>query len=291
MDITKFPDIQAYRSMNLLPIYFEPIFSSGERILLVLLAYSESGQAFQVINRIDKINCFFKEQSKFVNSILVVLEEDLKEILETKDFQNINRRFSLDCLHLGECTQVQGIEETQIVKTMLEENSVLYDCEFVENIILNRKEAPINWGNLNNVIFGKVTQKKLEWSAYFSRSAARKTNEGFLKTNEGQIIDYLGHNVAANFCYFGGKRIRNNLHCSAAKLLDLQYTVDCFEAQFDGHSELVIYLPESGQDPSLITNIRGKITQLDERASTLGLGVRTYDSPSSMCERLIFLDS
>lgn len=290
-NIDDFPSMDEYREMRYLPIFFEPIEGSHERILVAVQVESDFGKAYSIVNRVDKFRCLFGRQSISVLKLIDALEQEILNQLDLGlDEGQYAGRFTFSCFKVGAVQQIQALDERDLSSFILGQNSLLYDEGYFQNQkkIKMDKKLEVSRKNLGNTIFKIVTEREIEFTNRFSRNNARRKNDGYSYTNDGQVVDFYGQNFAANFTYFGPGRYSTNYKNAQVKMLELNFARERRrQMERASEHELMIYRPSQiiGEDEAKFSNDAMKV--LGERADTLELVLRSYGSAEAIGQRVV----
>lgn len=278
-----------------MPVYWEPITGSGERITLLMAARTPDGEwHVQASAPLEAWECFLGAKAANVQRLINLVQRSLQaHFAAGKWLQSWSP--PLSGLVAGEVKWALGRDWADIIRAGLADTAFFAS---LHDILPNAKESgtereaeELRWSRL---IREQVEQARPHWRTRFNRQVPGRA--GARETR----IDYLGQRYCANFSRLvpGGGMARH-IKDSKAKLLDLELVrqraldTDLF-AGIEPRIELLTYVPAES-DPAFslraIREARRAFAELEEFADKHTMRVESCATHEAAAGRIVMMDA
>lgn len=305
LSMSSFPRREGTSLFNWAPIYFHPIPTSPERLVIAVIVADSNRATLVEANRLEKLNCLFEAESADVLEAatlsLKALQEDIEgrgvdvlrtfhapmsgvsigevAVVEGRGFEEVG------CLSLRSISSLWGVPRTEIAR-QIEVPWQLVERHSAANDSPPRVKVP-------GAVMEYVAKRNSELLSNFA--TARAARERLQRANpHTPILDYSGRRVAANF---GALESNHSSSVNAVKRRMWDLALDRIREDQANKShrehEMLVRAPQhasEGISELVLQRIRKALIDLEKEADLNEIRLRPLPSVSAIGDHLLQLE-
>ena len=308
LDPDWFPSFASSVRARWAPIILEPISASPERLVIGCAVAGDTGWHIEMANALDRLKCFYGDQSEAVLMATTFAREALAAELNARGLMALEEpKWPLSGLALGQIRDGQGRNLQEIGSNWMAVLSSLYDAD------LGKQKADSNVIKLSELygateqplysflepiqarVLKQVSGYNLELSRYFNQDIrdGRKRRRRF--GNHEILIDFSGRKLVANFAALTAGKLTPSVNNIKQRLWDLK--VDRDSSAHHGpykDYELIVTVPQVvGPEVtrSQLKNVQVAFSSLEKQADDEKLRLRPFETTEEIGAHIIKLEA
>lgn len=278
-----------------MPVYWEPIIGSGERIALLVAARTTEGEwRLQPAASMEAWACFLGSKAGNVQRLVEFIERSLTAHMQAGKWLQ-TWRSPLSGVSPGEVRWAHGRHWGDVIRGALADSAFLASLADIlpdsKTAVTEHESEDLRWSRL---IRDAVQARRPEWATHFNRAV--KAGEHVRETR----IDYLGRRYCAGFARLvPGGGLARHLKDSKAKLIDLELVRKRAEEAdlFAGSAheiELLAFVPaetDVGYSERMIREAHRAFALLEEFADKHEMRVESCPTHQIAADRILLKDA
>jgi hypothetical protein len=279
------------------PLLLHPIVGSPECLVVGCAAVVRDDFHLELVNSLDRLNCFYGEQASVVRFAIELSVEALKHDLSKRGELALSNPYeTLSGLKVGEVCDGEGESLAEIAQSWL---GILSSLQSVQRKVLTLVQQPTNAVHqlgpdakrvtLPKEIFQYVKIRNPQLAACFSESL-RFGRRRSVVTRDGSEIDFSGKKLVANFARISLGQPTASRDRIKVRLWDLSAERDRTARQIDGRAhELIVQIPVAQAAYATAKQVKGArlaFENLEEAADKKQIIIRKFGSDDEIFKHI-----
>jgi hypothetical protein len=267
------------------PLMIEPIQGSYDRLVFGVAVISERDFHVEVVNRLDKLSCFYEEFAEVIASVIDISAQDLVSDINQRALDAIkDPRPLLSGVSVGALSVTEGESTKQIAKFLMRSLSSLYSEDEFEELLIGSTEQDtitkaalsITVDRLPVLIKDYVVDHRPGLVDFFSEDV--RLNRRRRQTGAEINIDFAGSKLVANFGTLSANRVGSASSRIQSRLWELTINRDTeFGAGLERQHEMIVQAPSSDDPqftPRQLNRVYSALEELEAQATKEGIKLR-----------------
>jgi hypothetical protein len=274
VNTSSFPELPGYFSLWI-PIYWEPILASSERVCALIAAKGDDGSSItQIVLREDILKALYPAKFREALDILQWIKSSMEFHLSMcGDFEDWEPPMS--GFFKGITRSSNSVDLTQCIETAVPMCASFASSNFISNHNITKP------GDVNLDVWKRsIKDAVIVSSPRLKDCFDRKFN--VVQGARTTTIDFVGNNLVCNFSRVNNSQLSRCVKDSKAQILDLVASRDFLSSlKSEEQFELVLWRPSKNLTGSQLKTIQEAVLELEGEANKFELKVISYGDPRS----------